>query len=754
MNTLFDKLCQIQTLLHAWKVVKQKGSTGGIDGLSIKEFDENIGSHLNELQQELKAHTWKPEPYLRISIPKKDNERRKLGLLCVKDKIVQQAIKQLIEPRFEKVFVKNSFGYRPDKGHTRAIKYARSCCQNNKYPVILRLDIDNYFDTINHEILFRRVRPLIADEEIFRLVQLCVKMGMVNKKLQWNETTEGVPQGAVLSPLLANYYLHSFDQFILTHTKMYVRYADDFIICCENQEQAEQLLKNGTNFLEQRLKLHLNQPLISEIKNGFEFLGITLDNRKISLSAKKREALHEKIRELDWNEREFTTKGLKSLQGIRNYYAVLLPQAYLAEFDEVLILHIKQIITEKWKAIPNKTVLQEALKTIEFYAEQNVLQKGRIKGELISHYLMERSAQVRAANEIKNKQLIKQRKKEYRKRENEATEITINTYGTYIGVNNSGITLKVYGKQQIAMPPTNNLKHITILCNGVSISSNAIGYCMQNKIPIDYFTNTGQHCACILSNSLLHASLWQKQALMSVAQRCMLAKKIIYGKLKNQLNIIKYFHKYHKNSSKPLCNKYNEILPKMMTTIKSVNKYIPNDEDYHTVIMGWEATGAILYWDYIKELISDDDVAFLYRERKGATDLVNSLLNYGYSILYARIWQALLLHRLNPMDSVLHSLQAGKPTFAFDVIELFRTQAVDRVVISLIQKRESLKINKGILSDATKSLLVQNIIERINRYEKYRGKECRLCDIINLQVKEIADYISDGILYRPYIAKW
>lgn len=411
MNTLFDKLCQSQTLLYAWKIVKQKGSVGGIDGLSIKEFDENIGNHLNELQQELKARTWKPEPYLRISIPKKDNERRKLGLLCVKDKIVQQAIKLLIEPKFEKVFVKNSFGYRPDKGHVRAIKYARACCQNKKYPIILRLDIDNYFDTINHEILFRRIRPLIADEEIFRLIQLCIKMGMVNKKLQWNEITEGVPQGAVLSPLLANYYLHPFDQFILTHTKMYVRYADDFIICCENQEQAELLLKNGTNFLEQRLKLHLNQPLISEIKKGFEFLGITLDNRKISISTEKRKTLYEKIKELDWSERAFTVKGLKSLQGIKNYYAVLLPQSYLAEFDEILILHIKQLIAEKWKSIPNKTVLQEALKTVEFYAEQNILQKGRIRGELISHYLMKRSEHIHAANEAKNKQLIKQRKK-------------------------------------------------------------------------------------------------------------------------------------------------------------------------------------------------------------------------------------------------------------------------------------------------------------------------------------------------------
>lgn len=310
-NTLFEDLCLDSTLLDAWKTVKQKGSTGGIDGIRIADFDENLGIYLAEIKEELKSGLWKPEPYLRISIPKKENERRKLGLLCIKDKIVQQAIKQLIEPRFERAFVNNSFGYRPNKGHTRAIRFAHTCCKNKNYPIILRLDIDNYFDTIDHEILFKRLQPMIPDLEIMRLVQLCVKMGTVNQKMNWYEIKEGIPQGAILSPLLANFYLHSFDRFILSRTKMYVRYADDFIICCESNEKAEQLLNEGTAFLEQRLKLHLNEPLISEIKNGFEFLGIMLDNRKLSLSENKKNDLHTRLLKLKWNERSFSDDGLK-----------------------------------------------------------------------------------------------------------------------------------------------------------------------------------------------------------------------------------------------------------------------------------------------------------------------------------------------------------------------------------------------------------------------------------------------------------
>jgi group II intron reverse transcriptase/maturase len=169
-----------------------------------------------------------PLPYLRITIPKKNNERRKLGLLSIKDKIVQQALKSLIEYRFEKIFVKNSYGYRPSKGHTKAVRYALHCFKNKLFQCVLRLDIDNYFDNVDHEILNKRLCALIPDAEIDRLIMLSMKMGCVDNHSRWENVTKGLPQGGVLSPLLANLYLHSFDQFVLSKDVEYVRYADDF----------------------------------------------------------------------------------------------------------------------------------------------------------------------------------------------------------------------------------------------------------------------------------------------------------------------------------------------------------------------------------------------------------------------------------------------------------------------------------------------------------------------------------------------
>jgi len=237
--SLFSTLCLPATLLSSWKTVKSKNSAGGVDGLSVEQFEEKLADNLEVLRKDLINKTWNPEPYLRVEIPKKEKEVRRLGLLSVRDKIVQQAIKMLIEPIFEKMFLVNSYGYRPGKGPVRAINHVMSIFQRLKKGYVAKLDIDDYFDTINHERLFIRLENLLKDNEIVRLIKLCVQMGVVTKALKWSEIDKGVPQGAVLSPILANFYLHPFDQFVVSKTPYYVRYADDFLVVAEKQEQLE-----------------------------------------------------------------------------------------------------------------------------------------------------------------------------------------------------------------------------------------------------------------------------------------------------------------------------------------------------------------------------------------------------------------------------------------------------------------------------------------------------------------------------------
>lgn len=753
MEVLLAKLCRIETLLEAWKIVKQKNAAGGIDGFTVARFDEQLDRYLNEIQSKLKDGTWNPRPYLQVVIKKNDTEKRKLGLLSIQDKIVQQAIMMLIEPKLEKLFVSNSYGYRPGKGHTRAIKRAIDECKKKKSNWILRLDIDNYFDTINHDILFNRLRPLVGDDEVMRLIELSVKMGVVTHRLGWNEITEGIPQGAILSPLLANLYLHPFDQFVLTRISSYVRYADDFVLLCQTREQANNLLKEATSFLESRLRLRLNPPVVDQIKNGFEFLGITLGGKDAALSEKKEKELEERIQSVRLTGGCFPDKSLKALNGIKNYYGSLLPQKYLLRLDTLLQEKLYVLIRENYATIPNKTILRNSLKQIDFYAVKNILQKNTIRQRLVDYYLDMRSQNARKQGEVKNKKLIEKRKNEYRQKEAEGAELIVSTPGTFIGVTQKGLSIKIYGKLQ-SFVSSPNLGHIVIITSGVSLSGNAIGYCMEQKIPIDFFDNRGKFCASILSPHFLQTSLWEQQAVMSPAKKVALAVKIIEAKIRNQLNLIKYYHKYHKAAMEQLKNIYNDTEPRMKALIRQTALITSDNENCKQSLLGIESQAAVLYWNYIRTMLSDDRINFSGRERHGATDLMNCMLNYGYSLLYARVWQALLFYKLNPADSLVHEPQPGRPTLVYDVIEMFRSQGVDRVVISLVQKKEPLEINGGLLTGNTRKLLAQNLAERFNRYEKYRGKEQKFLRIIQLQAKEMAAYIAEDNRYKPYIAKW
>lgn len=305
--------------------MKNKGASGGIDGETLADFEAHLADNLKSLRQSLEQKNWVPEPYLRVNIPKSSGELRKLGLLSVRDKIVQQAIRMLVEPRFEKIFVPNSYGYRKSKGHNKAVKFALNCMKAKGITTVAILDIDNYFDTISHELLFKRVASVIGDTEILRLISLSVKMGVVTKKLKWSEVMTGVPQGAVLSPLLSNFYLHAFDQFVLTRTKHYVRYADDFLLFCNSREEADTLISECTTFLEQRLKLRLNAPRTVDVSEGFEFLGIFFKDGALGLTEQKMERLFSRINELSWKTCAFEANGLSGLRTVNSFYAKLVP---------------------------------------------------------------------------------------------------------------------------------------------------------------------------------------------------------------------------------------------------------------------------------------------------------------------------------------------------------------------------------------------------------------------------------------------
>ena len=323
----------------------------------------------------------------------------------------------------------------------------------------------------------------------------------------------------------------------------------------------------------------------------------------------------------------------------------------------------------------------------------------------------------------------------------------------FLGLTSRGVTISQKGKV-VAQHHPDNLSQIVITGQGVSMSSNLISFCLNRKIPIDFFDNQGTHLGSIINSKYMQNTLWVKQSAADTMQRNTIALGIIEGKIKNQHALLKYFNKYHKTHYPQLKSKM-EMIEKVAEDFKTWRKTAkPAENDFLQKLLGHEAQVAIRYWDYIRELFSDDNVKFEQREHQGAKDLVNSMLNYGYAILYVRVWQALLAAHLNPFDSLIHAHREGKPTLVYDMIEIFRSQVVDRVVISLVQKGQDLEVRNGLLTDKTRQLLVKNVMERLARYEKYQGEEMKMEQIILRQAKLLAKAFEGTDKFKPYVAKW
>lgn len=280
---LYDKVCWWETLVEAWKRVRANKGAGGVDGQSIRYIEEEYGveKFLKEIQTELFNKSYYPEKIKRVWIDKPDKEeKRPLGIPTVKDRVIQQAVKLIIEPILEVDFQECSYGFRPKRNGHQAIeqvsKYLACGCK-----WVIDMDIKSFFDTIPHERLITLLENRITDKWIIRYIYRWLKVGIMDGN-EIYYTTTGTPQGGVLSPLLANLYLNELDKVWTEkdYANRYkqdshlIRYADDFVVLCPSEEIAKNLYKEIETILTNlELKLNQEKSRIVHLKEGFDFLG-------------------------------------------------------------------------------------------------------------------------------------------------------------------------------------------------------------------------------------------------------------------------------------------------------------------------------------------------------------------------------------------------------------------------------------------------------------------------------------------------
>lgn len=274
--SLIDKVWKKGNLAQAWMKAHLNGGSAGVDKQTIKQFTAGLSFELDRLHLELKEGRYAPLPVKRCWIPKLgSNEKRPLGVPAVRDRIVQGAIRNVIEPIFEHCFAEHSYGFRPGRGCKDALRRVNQLLKEGKTWVV-DVDLKSYFDTIPHDKLMERVKELISDGRLLELLEKYLKAGVMDGLKGWSPTEAGTPQGAVISPLLANLYLNPLDHLMEAEGYEMTRYADDFVVQCRTEAEADAAMVQIRGWAtENGLTVHPTKTRIvyEGKKGGFEFLG-------------------------------------------------------------------------------------------------------------------------------------------------------------------------------------------------------------------------------------------------------------------------------------------------------------------------------------------------------------------------------------------------------------------------------------------------------------------------------------------------
>lgn len=357
-ENLLERILTSENMHKAWTRVKQNKGAAGVDNMSIDEMPEYLREHWQGIRASLMEGSYEPSPVLRVEIPKPTGGVRLLGIPTVRDRLIQQAIAQVLTEICDPDFSECSYGFRPGRSAHDAVYQAREYISQS-YAMAVDVDLEKFFDTVNHDVLMHRVSRKIHDKRVLRLIGRFLRAGVcIDGRL--HGTPQGVPQGGPLSPILSNILLDELDKELETRGHRFVRYADDFVIFVKSVRAGNRVMQSIRRFLEKTLKLKVNEAK-SHVgpTDQLEFLGFTFKNTSIRWSERAFQEFRRRIKRLtgrSWGvSMAFRLKKLAEyVRGWMNYFGIAEYYRPIPELDHWLRRRIRMCYWKQWRKCRTK----------------------------------------------------------------------------------------------------------------------------------------------------------------------------------------------------------------------------------------------------------------------------------------------------------------------------------------------------------------------------------------------------------------
>jgi CRISPR-associated protein Cas1 len=627
MLNFTDKFLSFTNFQMAWDRVAAKNGCAGVDKENIAHFSKNAEAYLRQLIRRIASGHYHPLPLRQIFIPKKTGGWRELGVPTVRDRIVQHALLNVLQPLLEPQFESCSFAYRPGRSHLMAVRQVAQW-HSRGYEWVLDADIVHYFDNILRQRLLEEVAERLAAPEVLSLISAWLSVGVLTKEgLIFPQ--KGIAQGSVISPILANVYLDDFDEIVTATGLKLVRFADDFVVMSRSQNRIVEARNEVAELLNgMGLQLHPDKTQIVNFDRGFRFLGHAFagevivktegGGRKNEGGRRKREEDMKRVVD-PFPDRQLVYRDppVKPTQMQKAMLAAL--QGSAKPIPPPLFVLFGYSLRE--------------VKPVKIESDEEIWAKGMSTLYLVHQGTMLRKEQGRFLVQPPNQSTV---------------EIPIAEV------------------------------ELVLVFGNIQLTTSAIAACLDAKIPVIFLTQMGEYRGQLWNSEFCdlpsEEAQWQKR--LDVAFQLETARAIVWGKLMNSKQLLLRLNRKRQ-------------LEDVATAIAGITSDLESVQTTETLesLRGYEGIAANRYFAALGLLITNEGFSLTGRTRRPPKDPVNSLLSFGYTLLYNNVLSLILAEGLNPYLGNLHRSDRKETHLAFDLMEEFRSPIVDTLVMNLINKK-------------------------------------------------------------------